>query len=70
MSLTLCNGKHVYCYTEGSPLLSGKHFNDITLIEHDTYYDWVHPIKEVDQHFEGNVTPGANGRKKRCCVKG
>jgi radical SAM superfamily enzyme YgiQ (UPF0313 family) len=55
---------------KGSPLLENGSVSALELQERDYHYEWFHNDYAVEEAFENAQTPSADGRKKRCCVKG
>jgi hopanoid C-3 methylase len=55
---------------KGSPLLDNELIKTLDLVEHETYFDWVHPDPDVDAEYEAIATPYSDGRRKKCCIKG
>lgn len=54
---------------KGSPLLLSDDIKNVSLIEHDFYYDWAHSDPWVDELYAASVTPAEEGVFKRCCLK-
>ncbi|MCP4256887.1 MAG: radical SAM protein [Planctomycetes bacterium] len=54
---------------KGAPLLKTGVLDNIPLVEHSTYYEWIHHDEEVDTAYLSSLTPGTTGIK-RCCIKG
>ncbi len=55
---------------KGSPLLETEFCQKLELIEHEFHYDWVHPDSKVDDYYNEIATPNADGKRKKCCIKG
>ena len=55
---------------KGSPLLEEAEVQGLQLMEHEFHYDWAHQDESVDAHFNSIVTPDADGKRKKCCIKG
>lgn len=54
---------------KGAPILNTGVLGNIKVVEHNTYYEWEHEDKKVDEAYLSSLTPGSEGIK-RCCIKG